>query len=399
MNDALADFTHNLLRYGKDTHAVLTAADATPDDPTLNAYAAATAMFGMTPAAHAAASAYLVRARSTAASVDERMLVDAVAAWQNGDRPEAIALHRARLRVRPDDLAASKICQLHHIDLGDFEGMLATIRGTMPHHAENHYVLGQLAFALEETGQVAEARELASRALAEARAAGEDDPWSVHALIHAHYRAGELRQSIALVYRYEPLWERSGTFMSTHAWWHAAIAELDLDQPRSALELYDMRLALVDVACVQSLVARISLLARLRLWGVDVGDRWKPLLATLEERAVDGINPFLDVHYVYGLALAGKSRAARAAAARLGGLASAAALALIAEAEGDSERAANTLGRIVGSLQCLGGSHEQREIYELAGLHASLKAGLPVRAETLSSHRLVARSVERRHLN
>jgi tetratricopeptide (TPR) repeat protein len=398
MIDALTTFTHNLLSYGRNTHAILAAAEAAPHDATLNTYAAAAAMFGMTPAARLAATPYLSRASQTAQAPDERLLLGAMRAWQDGDEARAVALHRERFRIRPDDLAALKICQLHYINLGDFDGMLTTLRELAPYHADNHFVLGQLAFALEETGHTAEAFDMAARAVAAAQAAGSDDPWSIHALMHAHHRAGELRDSIDLVHRHEGLWARSGTFMGIHAWWHAAIAELDLDQIPSALAIYDEHLAPVDPECVQSLVARVSLLARLRLRGVDVGARWAPLLDTLMERADDGVNGFLDVHYVYGLAIAGQNQLARSAAEKLDGLASQAALALIAEADGDAGQAAQMLEALTASLHHLGGSHEQRELYELVETKAAIEHGQLAQAEMILSEGSATRPPWQRHL-
>ncbi len=58
MHDPIARFTRNLLCYGQDIHAVADAAEAAPRDAQLNAFAAATALFGMTPASHGAADPY-----------------------------------------------------------------------------------------------------------------------------------------------------------------------------------------------------------------------------------------------------------------------------------------------------------------------------------------------------
>ena len=380
MSDALAHFTRNLLSYGRETHRIVEAADAHPGDATLNAYAAASILFAMTPAAREGAAPYLDRARAAAVGEDERLLVAAVAAWRRGDLPAAIDRHRARLRLRPDDRAAAKICQLHHLDRGDFEGMVETIALSRDHHPDDPYVLGQLAFALEEAGRVDEAEPIASRALALGRAAGIDDPWSVHAAMHVHHRRGRLAESIALVEAHAELWDRCGAFMAIHAWWHAAVAALELGRADEALALYDARLTEVDPACVQSLVARISLLARLRLAGQAVGNRWAPLVPALRERAADGINGFLDVHFVYGLALAGEAEAARDAAARLEGLSSRAAEALILEAAGDAAAAARRLATLAPSLAQLGGSHEQRELYHLVAQRGDESQGWPAAA-------------------
>ncbi|WP_288485442.1 hypothetical protein [uncultured Novosphingobium sp.] len=375
MHDPIARFTRNLLCYGQDIHAVADAAEAAPRDAQLNAFAAATALFGMTPASHEAADPYLDRAQSAATGRAERALVDAVQAWRANDRPAAIVHFRRRLELRPDDLATSKLCQLLHLDLGDFAGMVDTIETILPHHRGNHYVIGQLAFALEEAGEPQRAADFARRAVDQAQAADADDPWSIHALLHVHHRRGERAAIIALVRRHAPLWERCGTFMALHAWWHAALAMLDLDDLDGALAVYDAHIGPSDPACVQSLVARVSLLERLRLRGVDVRDRWPALETGLGQRAADGINGFLDVHYAYGLARTGAVAEARAAIEGLDGLAAAAARALVDHASGNHDAAACALAALRPLLVRLGGSREQRQLYELIELDAALAAG------------------------
>jgi len=375
MSDAAAKFTSDLLSYAPGIHDVVAAADAVPDDATLNAYASAATLFAMTPASYPLAAVYLHRALVAAKTAEDALLAQAIQAWHAGNLNQAITLFRQRIAMRPDDLASSKICQLLHLDLGDFDGMVATVRSTLPHHRENHFVLGQLAFALEEAGHSEEARPIAIQAAAMAERSGADDPWSLHACMHVQHRTGSLSQSIAMVRQFEPLWDRCGSFMRLHAWWHAAIAALDLEQPAVAMALYDDRLADADPDCVQSLVARVSLLARLRLRGTDVGDRWAPLRHALQERVGDGINGFLDVHYAYGLALAGQGEKANRAADRLDDLSARTAKALIAHAEGRSDEATAALAILKPQLQRLGGSHEQRQLYELVELDAALTAG------------------------
>ncbi len=380
MVDAAANFTRNLLSYSPGIHDVVAAADEAPTNSTLNAYAAAVSISGMTPASYTAATPYLRRAVSSAETPDDAALAAAMQAWQRGDLTKAIGLLRQRIEQRPDELASLKLCQLLHLDLGDFSGMVETIQAVLPHHADNHFVLGQLAFALDEAGRGEEAGRFARLALAGAEQSGADDPWSVHAYMHALHRRGSLQQSIDLVVRCKSMWVGCGTFMQLHAWWHAAIALLDLGRHGAAIAVYDAYLASADAACVQSLVARVSLLARMELLEVDVGGRWQPLKEALHERAGDGINGFLDVHYVYGLALSGAPDAARKASARLSGLSKLAAEALLDHAAGRYDQAAYSLAALGPGLQRLGGSHEQRQLYGLVQRDAARRAARVKRA-------------------
>ena len=61
--------------------------------------------------------------------------------------------------------------------------------------------------------------------------------------------------------------------MYTHNWWHLALFLIDLDRGDEALALYDARVGRVE-GFSEDQINAVSLLARLELRGVDVGDRW-----------------------------------------------------------------------------------------------------------------------------
>lgn len=389
MHPAVRAFEQNLLSYGQSISDVKAAADSAPDEAALNAYAASAEMFAMTGDAPAKAAGYIARAKAAAHSPDDRLLVRATAAWVGGDLPSAIALHRERLKMRPDDLAAAKICQLHHLDMGDATGLLETVGLVYAANPENHYVLGQLAFALEQSGDLSGSEAAARHALERAKG---DDPWSHHALAHALYSQGRIDEAIAWIEAQAELWARSSSFMQTHAWWHAAISHLDADRTEAALQIYDERLLEACPNCVQSLINAVSLLARLMLRGIDVGERWDTVADRLVERADDRVNDFLDLHYLYGLALAGRHRHS---AMMLGALAdspvSAGAYGLIAHANGRHVEAAEFLHDARTKFQGVGGSSEQRDLFELVELDACLASGKPDRARAILSRRIAAR--------
>ena len=94
--------------------------------------------------------------------------------------------------------------------------------------------------------------------------------------------------------------------MYTHNWWHAALFRLDMDDAAASLALFDTRVWGVRKTYVQDQVNAVSLLSRLELRGVDVGDRWTDVAAHVLPRIHDRQNAFLDLHYLYALARAGE---------------------------------------------------------------------------------------------
>ena len=69
--------------------------------------------------------------------------------------------------------------------------------------------------------------------------------------------------------------------MYTHNWWHVALFHLDRDDHARALEIYDTRVWGRLKEYSQDQVNAVSLLARLALRGVDVGDRWNDVATYL----------------------------------------------------------------------------------------------------------------------
>ena len=100
-------------------------------------------------------------------------------------------------------------------------------------------------------------------------------------------------------------WVGLNSFMETHNWWHLALFLIEQDAHAAALDLYDRHVWGVCKPYSQDQIGAVSLLARLELAGVDVGDRWADVSAYLAVRTHDQVQPFLDMQYLYGLARAG----------------------------------------------------------------------------------------------
>ncbi|MCC5975648.1 MAG: hypothetical protein JJT81_16570 [Rubellimicrobium sp.] len=149
----------------------------------------------------------------------------------------------------PRDLIALQSCHLLDFLRADARSLRDRIGRALPHWNAvpgRSFLPGMHAFGLEDSGDHARA-EKAGRA--------------------AHWAAEE-------------------NFLKVHNWWHRALCHIELDDPASALALFDGPVS--SGATTLDLVDAAALLRRLDLIGVDVGDRWTAVSAAWEALA-DGM--------------------------------------------------------------------------------------------------------------
>jgi tetratricopeptide (TPR) repeat protein len=391
---ALNDFVEGFIASEARAVNILTAA-AHDSSPIVQACAAAVHMFAESADAPANARPFLDRALAgeRRCSARERRFMHAVAAWVEGDIPRAIALHEEQAHEFPRDLASLKLGQYHLFNRGDSPGMLRIALAALPAGADVPYLHGMLAFAWEQCHLLEEAEAAARRAIAMTR----KEPWAHHALAHVMLTQGRIREGHAFLEDVSDTWTGLNSFMVTHNWWHQALFALELDDHAEVLQLYDRRVWGVAKDYSQDQVNAVSLLARLELAGVDVGDRWQDVAAYLAPRLQDHVLPFLDMQYLYGLARAGRAEAdtlmrnieshaatapahSRAAWQRVCVPAS---RGLVAHARGDYARAIDELGQALPRLLEIGGSHAQRDLFTQVWLDSLIRAGQLVGAQNL----------------
>jgi hypothetical protein len=376
-----------LLRYGKAVADYLTSPAPESDCALALAYAAAVHLFALTAEGRSRALPLAGRALRLArtATERERLVVEAVAHWAAGDLARATAIHMGVARRWPADLISAKICQLHQLNAGDFAGMLGCTSALVGALPGNGWTLGMHAFALGQVGDHVEAERAGRRA-----AALNGDPWAHHAVAHVLDDVGRHGEGRAWMRAHAGTWESCSSFMYTHNWWHAALFEIGLGDHSAALALFDARVWGVRRDCCQDQVNAVSLLVRFELLGIDVEDRWDDLAPHLEKRIDDRANAFVDLHYAYGLARAGRDRAVERQirclrdAGRQGGQPTHAfgdAIAIAAEgmaahARGDHDAAAARLGAIRRHLPAFGGSRTQRRLVDLVREDSARRAAL-----------------------
>lgn len=384
---AIDNFVDGFLGYEARAAEVIGAAEVHPDEVLLNAYAATLWLLLEAPEAAERAAPHLARAQALAGDAHprERAFVDFVTAWSADDIPAALAIAESILARWPRDLLTLKLRHYHDFNHGDFPAMLRAASAVLPAAEDVAYLHGMLAFAYEQCHLLPEAEAAARRALALKR----KEPWAQHALAHVMLTQGRVAEGVAFLESARDDWTGLNSFMDTHLWWHLALFYLSQGKFDAALAIHDDHCWAQAKDYSQDQVGAVSLLARLELAGVDVGDRWSDLADHLAVRAADVVQPFLTLQYLYGLARADRPEAdTLLAAVRRAALeaphhvretwrevALPAAEGLVAHARGDFASALRGLRAALPRLVEIGGSHAQRDLFEQLILDALIRAG------------------------
>ena len=411
---AIDRFVDQFLGYGTDAGVILKGAAADPECVLANALAGALHLFLESGDAPRLAAPFLDAAHRHVARADERerLWLGAVDAWAVGAPDRAIAAHWELARRYPRDIASAKLGQYHLFNRGDLTGMLGMAEAVFGANRESPYMHGMLAFGLEQNHRLRDAEAAGRRATEMLRR----EPWAHHAVAHVMETEGRVEEGIAWMQAHADTWDDCNSFMLTHNWWHLALFRLDADDTAGALELYDRRIWGVWKEYSQDQVNAISLLARLELRGVDVGLRWQDVARYVEPRFHEHVEPFLDLHYLYALARAGRGSAVAEMRASLADHAAHAtrrawadvalplASGLAAHAAADYRTACRELGSVRHRLQEIGGSHAQRDLFHQIWIDAALRSGectlaladiearVSARPGVASGHRLLARA-------
>ena len=191
-----------------------------------------------------------------------------------------------------------------------------------------------------------------------------------------------------------------------HVWWHRALMHLDLGEYDAALAHYDADIRAEKTDDYRDISNAASLLSRLELEGVDVGDRWEELAVLSQTRAADGCLAFADLHYMLALCGGARDQAAAGLIARMQqtkqhqgeaqgviahpGLHIAQGLQAFAAGEYSSAWIHLRAGR--ADLQQIGGSHAQRDVFDRITIEAALRGGYMDAAEGLLRARMTQRA-------
>jgi tetratricopeptide (TPR) repeat protein len=344
------------------------------------------------PAARACAAK--ARGLMAEATSRERLHVAALEAWTEDDLDQAIACWEAILRAHPHDLLAVRLAHFVNFWLGRPQDMLASIERVMPQFGPSDpgyaTILACRCFANEECGNYLAAEPDGRRAI-------ELEPgnlWAAHAVAHVLEMQGRRREGIQWLTALSPHWA-GGNNLQHHLWWHCALYHLEQGAYDRVLELYDEGFRNLASPLTQAapdtyidVQNAASMLFRLGLQGVEVGDRWQELADHAEARIGDTLSAFTLPHWVMALMAAGRGEAARRMldAMRAASNAPGTTARIVAEyavpvseavrlhGEGQYEAAVERMLPVIGGMYRMGGSHAQQDVLEQMFLDAATRA-------------------------
>ena len=323
------------------------------------------------------------------ATAREHDFVRALGFYLGGNPAQARDVVETILKTHPQDTLAMKIVQALSFILGQPAQMRRSIEEVLPTYEESHpgygYLLGCYAFALEETGAYSDAERTGRKGLNYAA----DDAWGLHAVAHVYDMTANAPAGLQWLTEQEGGWTHCNNF-GFHVWWHKALFLLDQQRIDEVFALYDAKIRKEKTDDYRDISNATSLLSRLELEGVDVGNRWGELADLSEKRTADGCLIFADLHYMLALVGGERDQALRDIVSRINrdaktgdteiaqamadpGLHAAAGL----EAFGDANYtlAFKNLACARSKMQLAGGSHAQRDIFERLTIDAGIRGG------------------------
>lgn len=347
------------------------------------------------------AMARSARSMAEVASERERAHVELLTAAALGKAPEGAALADEHLERFPRDavvLAVSSVLENLAGRRDRRQRRYAQVQRLAPDYGDDSFFLGVAAFAAQEVGAYAEARDKAERSLsADAR-----NGWGTHAMTHALYETACHREGVAFLDRWLPDFDRRHPY-HVHFSWHAALHELALGDLDALWTRYDRDIKPTDTTMAFRVTDSSSLLFRLELYGLCEDPLpWDAVIEIAVSVAEKGGLPLTMAHAAFVLALYGETSdldrlRGSIEAAGEAGLACAPVLLGLCDAfqiwrSGDLAAAAAQLERLSADIVRIGGSNAQREVFEDALLHAWLRTDQKAKAARLLKERLNRRS-------
>ncbi|MGF1593904.1 MAG: tetratricopeptide repeat protein [Kiloniellaceae bacterium] len=318
----------------------------------------------------------------------ERRHLVALRQCLDGNWEGAVAALEDVVTDHPRDALAVQVLHLSDFFTGDARNLRDHVARVLPEWSTEdpgyHALLGMHAFGLEECGDYRRAEETGRRAVD----LNPHDAWAQHAVAHVMEMQGRMHDGIDWMTGRERFWAEDNLF-AVHNWWHLALFHLDLEQYQAVLGLYDGALRGHRSQIVLDLVDASALLWRLHLRGVDVGERWRELADSWEPLASDGFHAFNDAHAMMAFVADGRDKAADALLgaqqhAMRGGNGNARmtwevgyplCAGLRAFGRGDYATCISLLRPLRNRLHRFGGSHAQRDVFDLTLIEAARRDG------------------------
>ncbi|XP_072452692.1 tetratricopeptide repeat protein 38 isoform X6 [Notamacropus eugenii] len=293
----------------------------------------------------------------------EKLHVAAVDMFAKGCLPKACTLWEQILQDYPTDMLALKFSHDTYFYLGYQPQMRDSVARIFPHWTPNlplsSYVKGIYSFGLMETNLYDQAERLA---------------------------------------------KEDCDMLACHNYWHWALYLIEKGEHEAALTIYDEHIApsLMTSGSMLDMVDTCSMLYRLQLEGMHVGERWQAVLPVTKPHSRDHILLFNDAHFLMSFLGANDHGTVQELLTTLQELSQSPGenhehqlaqevglplcQALVEMDSGNPDRAVELLLPIRYKIVEIGGSNAQRDIFNQLLVHAALKC-------EQRSHRNLARSL------
>ncbi len=329
------------------------------------------------------------------ASDRERAFAQSVRVANSGNLQGGVAILETYLAKNPTDIVAHRLAQFELFWSGESRWMRDIVERAAPAWNEDvpdfaHFQAVR-AFSNEEAGDYATSERCG-------RDAVEREPesaWGAHAVAHTLVMQGRADEGAAFMETLTGNWGRVNQ-IAHHNWWHLCLFLMERGEHDRILELLDTQVrnpesplvkAMPDATIDLQNVA--SLLQRLELRGVDVGQRWNTIADICAARITDHANPFSSAHDAMVLAATGRydlierlvenmerdgaGHSVVGAATRTVGAPVVQAMA--AHRKGDYNRVVDLFWPVRRDLHQIGGSHAQRDVFFQILVDAAMRAG------------------------
>ncbi|KAM7243594.1 hypothetical protein CapIbe_004202, partial [Capra ibex] len=229
----------------------------------------------------------------------EQLHVSAVETFAKGNFPKACELWEQILQEHPTDMLALKFSHDAYFYLGYQEQMRDSVARVYPFWTPDvplsSYVKGIYSFGLMETNLYDRAEKLAKEALS----INPTDAWSVHTVAHIHEMKAEVQEGLEFMQHSEAHWKGSD-MLACHNYWHWALYLIEKGEYEAALTIYDDHIlpSLRASGAMLDMVDSCSMLYRLQMEGVSVGERWQDVLSVTRKHSRDHILLFNDAHFL-----------------------------------------------------------------------------------------------------
>jgi tetratricopeptide (TPR) repeat protein len=316
----------------------------------------------------------------TACSLNDReqMHLGALTSWANNQYREAARTLETVLAIYPKDMLALRLVHYLHFYAGDSielrESVTRSVKVWQQDDPYYGYLLGMHSFGLEEAGDYEEA-EAAGRQAIELN---KEDIWAAHAVAHVFQMQGRISDGIPWVGSLLDQWDDANNFVY-HLHWHKALFHIGAGELEEALAIYDAHLvgAITDDFYLDACNAT-ALLWRLKMHGLDVGDRWEGLREVSQNRGLDDELVFSTLHYLMTPAVLkdettisnamkhfeswSKEKTSQGEVCRKVGLPLA--HSIVDLGQGNYKSATERLSSIKDDIYLIGGSHAQRHLFD-----------------------------------